>query len=186
MGVAPRLIIVHGLPATGKTTIAQQLARDLSLPLASKDMFKETLFDTLGWRDRAWSQQIGRASIALLFQFMEMELRVGCSCMVECNFTAAIATPEFLALRERHAYEPVEIVCRCDGRVLWERFKRRAEAGERHPGHVDQETYTELEPRLLQGTSEPLQIGGRLIEVDTTDWSAVDYPALLATIRQLS
>ncbi len=183
--MAPKLIIVHGLPATGKTTIAQRLAHDLALPLASKDMFKETLFDTLGWHDRAWSQQLGRASIALLFQFMETQLRAGYSCIVECNFTAAIAAPEFLALRERFPYRPVEIVCRCDGQVLVERFKRRAEAGARHPGHVDHQTYVELESRLRRGTSEPLHIGGHVIVLDTTDWSAVDYDALLATIHQV-
>lgn len=180
----PTLIIVHGLPATGKTMLARRLAHDLSLPFAGKDLFKETLFDTLGWHDRLWSQQVGRASIALLFRYMESLLAARCSCIVECNLTASVATPEFLALRERYPYKPIQILCRCNGHVLWERFKRRAERGERHPGHVDHETYAELEPRLLCGTSEPLGIGGELIEVDTTDWSAVDYQALLASVTQ--
>jgi len=179
----PTLIIVHGLPATGKTTIAQRLARDLSLPLASKDVFKETLFDTLGWHDRAWSQEISRASIALLFQFMETQLRAGCSCIVECNFKSAAATPEFVALRARYEYEPVQIVCRCDGPQLCDRFMRRAAAGERHPGHLDQASYAELQPQLLHGTTKPLHIGGQLIDVDTTDWSAINYAGLLASIR---
>ena len=37
------------------------------MPYLSKDLFKETLFDTLGWDDRGWSQQLGSASMALLF-----------------------------------------------------------------------------------------------------------------------
>ena len=180
----PVLIIVHGLPATGKTTIAQRLAADVRLPLASKDLFKETLFDMLGWRDRAWSQQLGRASIALLFRFMEAQLRAGCSCIVECNFSPALAMPEFVALRERYAYEPMEIMCHCDGPVLFERFKRRAEAGERHAGHVDHQSYAELAPLLLRGTTAPLGIGGQVIDVDTTDWNRVDYAALLAMVVQ--
>jgi predicted kinase len=179
----PVLIIVHGLPATGKTTITQRLAADVGLPLASKDLFKETLFDTLGWRDRAWSQQLGRASIALLFQFMEVQLRAGCSCIVECNFSPVLATPEFVALRERYTYEPIEIVCRCDGPVLWEWFKRRAGSGERHAGHVDHQSYDDLAPMLLRGTTAPLGIGGHVLDVDTTDWNRVDYAALVATIR---
>lgn len=182
--MSPLLIIVHGLPATGKTTIAQRLAADIGLPLASKDLFKETLFDTLGWHDRAWGQQLGRASITLLFRFMEAQLQAGCPCIVECNFSPALATPEFVALRERYAYEPIQIVCRCDGPMLWERFKRRDASGERHAGHVDQASYAELAPLLLRGTTAPLGIGGHVIDVDTTDWNTVDYAALLATIQQ--
>jgi predicted kinase len=180
----PVLIIVHGLPATGKTTIAQRLVADVRLPLASKDLLKETLFDMLGWRDRAWSQQLGRASIALLFRFMELQLRAGCSCIVECNFSPALATPEFQVLRERYTYKPIQIVCHCDGPVLWERFKRRAEAGERHAGHVDHASYAELAPTLLRGTTAPLGIGGLAIDIDTTDWNTIDYAALLATVKQ--
>jgi predicted kinase len=180
----PVLVIVHGLSATGKTTIAQRLAHELSLPFAGKDMFKEVLFDTLGWKDRAWSKQIGRASIALLFRFMETQLAAGASCVVECNFKSALATPEFLVLRERYAYEPIQILCRCDGQVLFERFRRRAESGERHPGHMDHLNYEEFASTLLRGATEPLDIGGRLIEVDTTDFDAVDYAAIIATIKQ--
>jgi predicted kinase len=180
----PVLVIVNGAAATGKTTIGRRLAHELALPFASKDMFKETLFDTLGWNDRAWSKQIGRAGIALLFQFMETQLAARRSCIVECNFKSELATPEFLALRERHAYQPVQILCRCDGNVLFERFRRRAESGERHPGHVDHVHYDEFAPSLLRGYTEPLDIGGRLIEVDTTDWESVDYGAIIATIRQ--
>jgi len=182
--MSPVLVIVHGLPATGKTTIAQRLAADVRLPLASKDMFKETLFDTLGWRDRAWSQQLSRASITLLFRFMETQLWADCSCIVECNFAPALATPEFQALRERHPFTPIQIVCRCNGTVLVEGFKRRAQRGERHVGHMDHAIYAELAPLLLRGTTAPLSIGGHVIDIDTTDWNTVDYAALLATIRQ--
>src|SRR5688500_5640391 len=74
-GTTPALIIVNGLPATGKTTLSIQLADALGLALFSKDMFKEILFDTLGWSDRAWSRRLGVASIALLVRVAEAELR---------------------------------------------------------------------------------------------------------------
>lgn len=50
---SPQVILVNGLPATGKTTLARRIATDLRLPLLAKDAIKETLFDTLGWSDRA-------------------------------------------------------------------------------------------------------------------------------------
>jgi adenylate kinase family enzyme len=40
-----------GPPCSGKTTIGRELLADLSLPMLSKDMIKEILFDALGWGD---------------------------------------------------------------------------------------------------------------------------------------
>lgn len=45
------LVLVTGLPASGKTTLAQGLAAMLELPLIAKDRYKELLFDVLGVKD---------------------------------------------------------------------------------------------------------------------------------------
>ena len=59
------LIIVTGPSATGKTSLAERLSEDLSIPLIAKDTIKEQLFNSLGWSDRAWSRKIGGASYDL-------------------------------------------------------------------------------------------------------------------------
>ncbi len=84
--LSPLVIVVNGLPATGKTTLARRLATDLHLPLLAKDVIKETLFETLGWSDRAWSRRLGAATMALLYKLLEEQLRAGRPCIVECNF----------------------------------------------------------------------------------------------------
>ena len=38
------LLLVHGLPATGKTTLAQWLSRELGWPAIHKDAIKEILW----------------------------------------------------------------------------------------------------------------------------------------------
>ena len=62
-----------------------------------------------------------------------------------------------------------------DGKVLFERFKKRSESGERHPGHVDHNNYTEFEEQLLSGQSERLDIESEIIEIDTTDFSNASF-----------
>jgi hypothetical protein len=42
-----------------------------------------------------------------------------------------------------------------------------------------------FEPILRQGRAEPLEIGGTLVEVDTTDFAHVDYDMLLASLCPL-
>jgi nicotinamide riboside kinase len=176
--VEPKLVIVAGPPASGKTTLAQRLASHFSLPLMTKDMIKEILFDTLGWSDAAWSQRLGQASTALLLRFAQAQLAAQRSCVIDCNFVAKQATAGLLSLQQRHPFEPIQILCRADYAILIERLMRRADAGERHPGHIDHIRVADFSIAYLQAQSEPLAIGGQLIELDTTDFAAIDYTAL--------
>ena len=43
----PLLVVVSGMPSSGKTTVAEELARRLRLPLIAKDAIKESLYETL-------------------------------------------------------------------------------------------------------------------------------------------
>jgi predicted kinase len=181
--MTPVIFIVTGYPCSGKTSLAVRIALEFHLPLINKDGIKELLFDSLGWSDRSWSRRLGIASYALLYYFLEAQLRTGNSTIVESNFSPEAATPIFRELLEKYPYRPVQILCKAEGETLWQRFKRRAESGERHPGHVDQTTYAELEDVLRQGRIEPLDIGGALIEVDTTEFVTINYPEIIARIR---
>jgi predicted kinase len=179
----PLMIIVSGLPCTGKTTLARKIADRFRLPLVTKDGVKELLFDTLGWKDRDWSRQLSATSYSLLFYFIEAQLAAGCSLVVEGNFDPEIHGERFMALQQVYAYEPLQIQCVTDGEVLFERYKKRGESGRRHPGHVDAETFEELKPLLLQGRLKPIAIGSKYIEVDTTDFSNVDYQRLFNAVE---
>ncbi len=45
-------ILVTGIPASGKNTMAEVLSARLKLPVISKDTMKELLFDNVGFRSR--------------------------------------------------------------------------------------------------------------------------------------
>jgi predicted kinase len=79
----PALILVLGMPGSGKTTLATRLSKELTLPLISKDDIKVMLFDVYGWKDREWSKMAGQASYEIMDYFIIEQLRVGNSIIVE-------------------------------------------------------------------------------------------------------
>jgi 2-succinyl-6-hydroxy-2,4-cyclohexadiene-1-carboxylate synthase len=178
------LIIVSGPPGVGKTVLSRRLAAELNLPILSKDSIKERLFDSLGWKDREWSKKLGFATYELLFYCLETHLQGGHNLILESNFNSEVVSPRFQALKRHYNFETFQIMCYADGPTLLERFKRRWEAGKRHPGHVDHETYTTLEPQLLKGRAEPLDIGGTIYELDMTDFEKIDYQALFKALSE--
>ncbi|CAA9504483.1 MAG: hypothetical protein AVDCRST_MAG67-2235 [uncultured Solirubrobacteraceae bacterium] len=70
-------VLVTGPPASGKSFVASIVADRLGVPLIAKDAIKETLFETLGTGDVAWSQRLGRATLALMLSALEGQLRAG-------------------------------------------------------------------------------------------------------------
>ncbi len=176
------LVIVTGAPGTGKTTVGQRIAEALRLPFVSKDGIKEALFDSLGWKDREWSKRLGAAAIQLMYYVIEAQLRAGRSLIAESNFVPELAARELLDLQRKYPFEPFQILCLTDPAILAQRYKARAGSAERHAGHVDQVLAGEFDADALLSKHGVLEIGGRVLRVDTSDFAAIDYPGLFQAV----
>ena len=60
-------ILVSGIPAAGKSTIAERISMQLQLPVFSKDRFKEILFDQIGFASRTEKVKLGTAAMNLMY-----------------------------------------------------------------------------------------------------------------------
>jgi len=181
----PLLIIVNGLPGTGKTTLARRLAADLGLPTFSRDGLYETLYDALEGTTAGPPSSLGAAAYALLYEVAGAVLAAGHPVIVEGFFGRRdMRRAELLRLQERHDFEPLEILCRADGQVLMQRFLARMASGERHRGHLDREWLEHNEARLLGGQLAPLALGHHVIEIDTTTAQSFAYIDVLHQVQE--
>jgi hypothetical protein len=171
----PLLIIISGPPCSGKTRLGSWLAEQLKIPLFHRDGFKELLFDRLGWSDLEWSQRLGDASYGLLYYAVEALLQAECSLMIESNFDPQYDTQRLHELAMRHPFLALQIRC-----------QQRAASGQRHPGHLDHLNIPIYEPIVREGAgarNDFLDIGGERIDIETSDFAALDYDRILALVR---
>jgi predicted kinase len=177
------LIIVTGRPAAGKSTLAVWLGKQLAFPVISKDSIKEVLFDQLGWQDREWSKMLGRASVELMYYFAQVQLELGKSVILDNAFHPDLASPKLQALEKQYKANVLQIICDTNSDILFERFRQRAKSGMRHDGHVDMQSLDELKAHLKQEYLLRLDIGGPVLQVDTTDLAALRYELILEQVK---
>ncbi|HEV7235829.1 MAG TPA: AAA family ATPase [Ktedonobacteraceae bacterium] len=176
---------MNGLPCTGKTTLATRLASTLDFPLVTKDGIKELLFETLGCADLTWSKSLGASSFEVLYYFIDAELRAGRSLIAEGNFHAEVSGSRLQQLTHQYGCRTIQIVCRTEPKVLLERFEHRINSVERHPGHHDGLLQADFALRVAAGDWPPVPIECELISVDTTNFDATHYDALVDRVSNI-
>ncbi len=169
-----RVVVVNGLPGVGKSSLAGKIAQQLGWPLLTKDMIKESLFDSIGWGDRPWSRKLSVASMNLLFLWLQREALAGRDVVIEGNFDHTRDTERFLRAMHQTPTQWVQVLVVCDGEVLLERHRARGLSGKRHPGHHEGALLEELQPLLRDGKTVPLGLPGTCVTVDTTDFMLVN------------
>jgi glucokinase len=159
-----RAVLVNGVPASGKTTIARAIGTNLGIPVLELDVIKEVLFAELGYRaaDREWGRTLGRASLGSIWALLD-GFPPGSTVVVEAWFRRPPHDHILRGLERAQIDRWVEIWCHADPEVLTARYAARV----RHPGHPAPEDYVD-ELRQLASVARPMALAPCL-EVDTTD-----------------
>lgn len=167
-----RAVLVNGVPASGKTSVARAVGSRLGLHVLSLDAVKEALYQELGdaGGDREHGRALGRASIQAIWSLIA-DFPPDSGVVVEAWFRLP---PHDVVLRslERAGIDRwVEVWCHAPAQVLMDRYTTRA----RSPFHPGPEYAEEL--GQLSRIARPMAIAS-VLDVDTTDIVSLDLDAI--------
>ena len=193
-------ILVTGIPAAGKSTMAKVMSEKLKLPVISKDTIKELLFDNVGFQSRAEKVKLGIASMEIMYYVAGQLMKAGQAFILENNFEYS-SEQGIKSLLEKYQYSVLTITLTGDYKVIYRRFLERENSPDRHRGHVVNDSYPEKKENNLktpkaktiscesfirgieQRGSDVFCVNGRQIKVDTTDFSRINMEELFSQIE---
>ena len=108
MSNTPRLITVSGLPGSGKSTIAEGLARALGAPVLSIDPIEAAM-----WRSGLAPTDTGIAAYRVAEAIASEQLKQGLSVIIDAVNPVEAARAMWRALAEQHdiLLKPIEVIC---------------------------------------------------------------------------
>ena len=131
------LIIIAGMPASGKTTFANYLSNTLGLPLVCKDRLKEILWERIKYNGsiQAESQMYGGVAYDLSFHSCQELMKSTAAILFDTNL-GATCPPTLKKLVEQYSYKVITVLFDGDVNVIHHRFTERDRTEKRHPGLV--------------------------------------------------
>ncbi len=177
------IIVIAGPSGSGKTTLAKKIAKQLKIPVIHKDDIKETLYDVLGCDNLKTSRDYDEASYKIFYNFAKEQISNGNDIILESNFKPQFDEKIFKKFKETYNINSIQIRCITNLDIAVERFKKRILI-DRHPGHNDHLlTDTNLR-KGMEDESLPLEINCPIIEVNTNDFTTINYKEIFDKIKK--
>jgi predicted kinase len=136
-----KLIIFSGLPGTGKSTLAETLGKELSIPVFAKDWLEAALLRS-GLEPVTTDKSLGFAGYELLTVMAERQLMLGQSVILDSVASSQTIRDTWRQLAEQYEADWRVIECICSDELL---HRSRLETRQRHiPGWHELE-WSEIE-----------------------------------------
>lgn len=195
------IVLLAGYPATGKSYLCNKILERLpDFFVVSQDEIKEKLFDQYGFDNMEEKVQIENQSWTKYYELMEECLKNGTSIISDYPFSDK-QKGRISDLSEKYGYQVVTFRLIGDLDVLYERSRKRDLAPSRHLSHLVSKYHKGdvLEDRTKADCLVTYEIFmdrcqnrgygtfelGYLIELDVTDYTKIDYPAIIQQLCQL-
>ncbi|QQU53192.1 AAA family ATPase [Serratia liquefaciens] len=148
------VILVNGVPASGKSTVARALAHHFDLPYLSLDGIKEPFMARLDNINRELNRQLGYAAYQAIWS-MVAQAPLRCIYVIDAWFGFQSREQLRQYLREAGVTQVLEVWNQISGELAAERYAART--GQRPKGHPGAEYLPEL--RALADRVMPMALG---------------------------
>lgn len=149
-----RVILVNGIPASGKSSLAVELSAQTGWLQLSLDGIKNPFLQRLDGVDRAFNRKLGQASYQVIWSIIG-DAPQGSTFIVDAWF--GFQPKEVLTdyLNQAGVTQVLEIWCQISPQTAAARYEARL--GERLPGHLGAEYIPEL--KVLAEKAQPMELG---------------------------
>jgi len=175
----PLLIVITGQPASGKSTLAHLLAKELKCPLISRDELKEGYINTLGANLKNSDNPDALHIYNTFFEVINLLISKGISIIIEAAFQDKLWKPKLSHLTDK--VQMKIIICNTPSAKA--RFIDRLQSDpSRDKFHGD----NSVKDRggLLTDSYDPPKMNVPTLEVDTTENYNPDINQIIRFIKQ--
>ena len=183
-----KIIIIEGYLASGKSTFAARLSKEINVPYLIKDTFKIALCSSVSVDSRAESSRFSAVTFDGMMYVAERLIEVGCPVIIEGNFVpGGIKKVDeagvIKTLIDKYDCQPLTYKFMGDTEILYKRYIERDKLPERGQvnamlGDIPHNDFDRLCRNL-----DAFNVGGDVIIIDTTDFGRVDFDSHIETAR---
>jgi predicted kinase len=187
--MAKKIIIIEGYLASGKSTFATRLSDALNIPYLVKDTLKIALCSGMNIHGREESSRFSAVAFNAMMYVTQRFLETGIPLIIEGNFvpTGIKSVDEAKVIRtliDQYSCQSLTYKFMGDTHILHKRFVERENTPERGEAN---KMFIEVLYRDFDRWCRNLDafdVGGKVVHVDTTDFSKVDFQRHIETAHQ--
>jgi adenylate kinase family enzyme len=139
----PRLIVIYGPPASGKTSLAHEISAHLRIPVLSRDLLKEGIADSSSVNTDDQRFAVGQQAYRLFYRLLAEVINANSSVVVESAFVYADAHESLQPILQQA--NALAIRCWANPTTVIHRYRQRMEAGKSHRSHPDEYLLGEMD-----------------------------------------